>query len=50
MGKLKKCVNCNKYHDISLASLSRKDNKTMICSICGMKEALQDIGITIGKK
>ena len=28
-----------------LDALSRRDNKTMICSDCGMREALEDLEI-----
>lgn len=40
-----KCPSCGKEFERLLA-LSRKDNKTMICDECGIKEALYDAGIT----
>ena len=40
-----KCPSCGKEFERLLA-LSRKDNKTMICDECGVKEALDDAGIT----
>ncbi|MCR5329606.1 MAG: hypothetical protein K6E62_00255 [Lachnospiraceae bacterium] len=40
-----KCPKCGKEYDRLLA-LSRTDNKTMICDDCGIKEALDDVGIT----
>lgn len=40
-----KCPSCGKEFERLLA-LSRKDNKTMICDECGIKEALDDAGIT----
>lgn len=36
----RKCPICGRYYDEQPA-LSRKDNKTEICSICGMKEAIR---------
>ena len=41
---MKKCPKCGKEYERLLA-LSRKDNKTMICDECGVKEALDDAGI-----
>ncbi|MCR5791367.1 MAG: hypothetical protein K6G83_15900 [Lachnospiraceae bacterium] len=38
---MKKCPKCGKEYERLLA-LSRRDNKTMICDVCGMKEALED--------
>ncbi|GCD12906.1 hypothetical protein [Clostridium tagluense] len=37
-----KCPICNKYY-IGMGSLSRRDNKTDICSECGMREAMEDM-------
>ncbi len=42
----KRCPACgeNKMHPEEVRnSLSRRDNKTMICNDCGMREALEDI-------
>lgn len=36
----KKCPKCGRYYSEPPA-LSRVDNKTKICSMCGMKEALK---------
>jgi len=36
-----KCPNCKKYYT-GHPALSRKDNKTDICSDCGTKEALEE--------
>ena len=35
-----KCPKCGKYY-VSYPALSRKDNKTEICSECGIKKALE---------
>lgn len=40
MIETKICPNCNKEY-VGHSALSRKDNKTYICDICGMKEALE---------
>ena len=32
------------YHDIPYPALSRRDNKTHICSSCGEREAFEDMG------
>ena len=40
--RMKKCPNCGKMFDSRYAALSRKDNKTKICSDCGQEEALGD--------
>ena len=37
----KKCPICGRIYKEPPA-ISRKDNKTEICSICGMKEAISD--------
>lgn len=42
-----KCPRCGKEAK-RLLSLSRADNKTMICDECGTKEALDDAGLTEG--
>ena len=38
---MKKCPLCGKKYN-KYPALSRKDNKTEICSNCGMEEALDD--------
>jgi hypothetical protein len=37
----KRCPRCLKYYN-SFPALSRKDNKTLICSECGVLEAMED--------
>ena len=38
------CPQCGRpYHGIP--ALSREDNKTLICSDCGTRQALQSIGV-----
>ena len=37
--KRHKCLKCGKYY-VGYPALSREDNKTEICSECGMKEAV----------
>ena len=39
---LPKCPICGRYYSEQPA-LSRKDNKTKICSMCGMKEAINSL-------
>ena len=41
MNKTRICPKCNKPYTEPPA-LSRRDNKTYICSACGTKEALED--------
>lgn len=36
-----KCPKCGKETE-QLRALSRRDNRTMICGICGTKEASED--------
>lgn len=38
--KRKKCPSCGRYM-VGYPAISRKDNKTEICSTCGMLEALE---------
>ena len=38
--KRKKCPQCGKYM-VGHPAISRKDNKTEICSTCGLLEALE---------
>lgn len=38
------CPNCGQAYTARPA-LSRKDNKTLICPDCGIREALSDLGI-----
>lgn len=40
-GKIK-CPRCGSFFRASMAALSRKDNKTLICSACGTAEAFED--------
>lgn len=40
MENKKKCPKCNQYYS-GYPAISRKDNKTEICSECGMKEAFE---------
>lgn len=42
-----KCPKCGKETE-GLRTLSRIDNKTIICDECGTKEALDAIGLTEG--
>lgn len=39
--KMKICPKCGKFCE-KLLALSRRDNKTMICNDCSMKEAFED--------
>lgn len=41
---VKKCPRCSKYYT-EPSAISRKDNKTEICSACGVEEALEAYGI-----
>jgi predicted RNA-binding Zn-ribbon protein involved in translation (DUF1610 family) len=45
--KIKKCPHCSKYY-LEPSAISRADNKTEICSDCGVKEALEAYGIDKG--
>ena len=38
----KKCPRCGRYM-VGYPAISRKDNKTEICSTCGLREALEAI-------
>lgn len=40
------CPNCGQAYTARPA-LSRKDNKTLICPDCGIREALSDLGIDL---
>ncbi len=40
--KRRKCPKCD-AHYIGYPALSRRDNKTKICSKCGMKEAIESV-------
>lgn len=44
---MKICPKCGRSFERLLA-LSREDNKTMICDECGIKEALDSVGLTEG--
>ena len=37
--KTEKCVGCGAEYEVRKAALSRYDNKTHICSTCGLLEA-----------
>lgn len=37
------CPKCNKRYAKNKGALSRRDNKTEICSECGYKEAIEDL-------
>ena len=39
------CPKCGQYY-IAPPALSRTDNKTLICSDCGIREAYESIGFT----
>lgn len=41
MSKQIKCPNCGRIIT-DRGALSRKDNKTIVCSKCGLKEAVSD--------
>lgn len=45
MNETKRCPICGKNYT-GYPALSRKDNKTKICSECGLREALDAAGIT----
>lgn len=45
----KKCPNCNKKRNMRFPALSRKDNKTEICSHCGMLEGLEALAFSKGR-
>ena len=40
--EMKKCPKCNEYYT-GYPAISRRDNKTEICSRCGTKEAWEDL-------
>ena len=40
--KIGECPRCEELFDAEFPALSRKDNKTKICSECGTSEALED--------
>lgn len=42
------CPRCGRER--SLEALSRRDNKTMICSPCGRAERFIDIGISVSEE
>ena len=42
MENKKKCLKCNQYYS-GYPAISRRDNKTEICSDCGTREALEDL-------
>ena len=46
--KLTRCPKCNKLYN-SKPAISRVDNCTLICSDCGMREALDFIGVEPGE-
>lgn len=46
MTELRICPICGKKFDMDHAALSRTDNATYICSDCGVRQALESIGMT----
>ena len=43
------CPHCGRtYH--GLPALSREDNKTLICPDCGVREALESIGVDVNEQ
>lgn len=38
-----KCPRCGKRYPKGKGALSRRDNKTEICSQCGFNEAMEDV-------
>ena len=40
-----KCPKCKKDVDMKYPAISRRDNKTKICSECGVREAFKDYGL-----
>lgn len=45
-----KCPRCRKKKNMTYPALSRRDNKTNICSDCGTNEAMFDFMIANMKK
>lgn len=41
----RECPNCGKVYR-NVPALSRKDNTTLICPDCGIREALESLGMT----
>ena len=39
---MQECPKCNKKYANGRGALSRRDNKTEICSDCGCQEAIED--------
>ena len=48
--KLVQCPNCMQIFNEHFASLSRADNKTLICAKCGTKEAMDAMKLGRGEK
>ncbi|HEB29353.1 MAG TPA: hypothetical protein ENI15_00545 [Spirochaetes bacterium] len=44
MGHLKRCLRCDRLYS-ERPSISRRDNRAMICPGCGVAEALFDITV-----
>ena len=40
--KLARCPRCENICDMAYPALSRRDNKTAICSACGTDEAMRE--------
>lgn len=45
-----KCPKCGKRYAKGKGALSRRDNKTEICSDCGFREAIEDVERTFAIK
>ena len=43
---MSKCPRCNNIYT-ERPALSRTDNKTLICPMCGVKEALENSGVPL---
>ena len=44
-GEIKVCPKCGKSYT-GYPALSRTDNRTLICPVCGTREALESIGVS----
>ena len=40
--RLAQCPRCTNWCNMAMPALSRKDNKTAICSACGTDEAMRE--------
>ena len=43
------CPKCGQPY-IGIPALSREDNKTLICPDCGVREALESIGVDVNEQ